>query len=427
MGAVINAIIVDGLAVVHNINVSIIKEFLEVTSTAEAPDSYFYWSSLAVISGTVSDRVYLNKGGLYKLYPNIFIFLISKGSGLGKGIPVSYTEKTLTSCGTTRLIIGQSSIEGIESELSRAYTTSSGRIINTAEATLLAGEFGSYLLANPRLFTDLTDLYDSQYHQGEWKKRLATKDTSTLKNICLTGLFAANEVHFRDAVPTNAMKGGFVGRTILVYESKRRLLNSLIGNGVLKDISITEIVSNLKELSKLKGEFKITVDAAKLYNEWYYDFYKLDKELKDDTGTAERLRDNILKVAMLESLSDDFNLTIEKEHIERGLIRCFQVYSSTIRLVIGEGKSSSTNQTKAVLKIIFECGVQGEISRKNLLIKGLQSGDFDYIELDRVLEHLFQVKIISQIENKGRDTIYKINLGAVNALLEREKRGGKND
>lgn len=404
---------------------SIIKSFLDITSSAEAPDSYFYWSSLAVISGTVSDRVFLNKGGLYKLYPNIFIFLISKGSGLGKGIPVSYAEKCLDESGTTRLIIGQSSIEGIESELSKVYTTSSGRIINTAEATLLAGEFGSYLLSNPRLFTDLTDLYDSQYHQGEWKKRLATKDTSILKNICLTGLFAANEVHFRDAVPQNAIKGGFVGRTILVYESRRRLLDSLVGNGNRKEISLTEITNYLKELSKLKGEFQITDSAARVYNEWYYDFYKLDKELKDDTGTAERLRDNILKVAMLESLSDNHELIIEKEHIERGLVRCFQVYSSTIRLVIGEGKSNVANQTKAVLRIIFEYGINGEISRKNLLIKGLQSGDFDYIELDRVLEHLFQVKIVSQIENKGRDTIYKINLGAVNALLEREKRNNQ--
>lgn len=398
-----------------------IDSFLDSSSNAEAPDNYFYWSALAVLSGTVSNRVFLNKGGLFKLYPNLFVFLISKSSGLGKGVPVDCAKKVLVGAGTTRLIVGQNSIEGIISELSKTYTTKSGRIISTAEATLLTGEFGSFLLQNPKLFTDLTDLYDTQYNEGEWKKRLASRDTETLNNICITGLFAANEVHFKEALPIHAIKGGFFGRTICVYESKRRKLDSLIGDGKSKvRVDITGLIKYLKELSKVAGEFSISEEASSLYNDWYYDFYRLDKDLKDDTGTAERLRDNILKVAMLSSLSDSFSLLIEKKHMEEGLIRCFQIYSATMKLVIGEGKSNTAIQTKSVLRIIL--GQEGQkITRRNLLIRGLQTGDYDYIELDRVLEHLFQVRILS-MENKGKDIWYLINMENVNALLEREKR-----
>lgn len=399
-----------------------VEGFLQATDNAEAPTSYFYWSALSVIAGTVANRVWINKGGLYNLYPNLFIFLISKNSGLGKGMPVKIAKRLLTEASTTRLIVGQNSIQGIITELSRTLTTKGGNIVNTAEATLLAPEFGSFLLEDPKLFTNLTDLYDSQYNEGDWRKTLASRDSETLTDICITGLFAANEVHFKDALPFNAIKGGFLGRTICVYESKRRQLKSLISSNELneKSVDTSHLVEYLKLLSKLKGQFILTQSAAETYNNWYQDFYNLDKELKDDTGTAERLRDSVLKVAMCCSLSENLSLKIEKKHIEEGLIRCYQIYSSTLKMVLGGGKSNIADQTKAVLTIIAE--QEGlRITRQKLLMKGLQSGDFDYIELDRVLEHLFQARILS-MENRGKDVEYIINLNNVNALLEREKR-----
>src|SRR3990172_9304741 len=206
-----------------------IQEFIEETREAEAPDSYFYWSALSVLSAIASNRVFIRKKKLYKLYPNLFVFLISKYPGLGKGFPVSVAKRLVNKLGFCHVISGQASIEGIIKELSKVYTTKSGRVINTAEAFLVSGEFGAFLLENPRLFTQLTDLYDSIYHgdkDDEWDKILSTQDTAKLKGINLTGLFAANEVHFNEALPFHAKKGGFLGRVNCVYESKRRRLNS---------------------------------------------------------------------------------------------------------------------------------------------------------------------------------------------------------
>lgn len=401
-----------------------LKNYLSITEDAEAPDSYFYWSGLCAISAVLGNRVYIDKR-FYKLFPNIFVFLVSKGSGLGKGVPVNNCKVVLEATGNCRLIVGQNSIEGIIKELSLSHTTKSGRVIASAEATLLAGEFGSFLLSNPKLFTDLTDLYDSQYNQGNWSKRLASQDTLVLKDICLTGLFAANEVHFREALPLHALKGGFLGRTICIYESKRRKLNDLLRSE--EDEAITsnsggfkDLANYLLEISRLEGEFILTKDAVLFYREWYNNFYNLNKDLKDDTGTAERLRDNILKIAMLLALSDKPTLRIEKQHIEEAMIQCFKIYSSTMQMVMGEGKSSVALITKPVLKILFSlAGPNNEpISRQRLLIRGSQTGDFDYMELDRVLEHLIQARLLKLETSRHGGPYYQIILENIKKLME---------
>ena len=398
-----------------------IKDFISATSDAEAPDSYFYWAAIAALSGTVANRVWIHKR-YYKLYPNMFIFIISKLSGLGKGVPVAVAKNVMVEAGTARVITGQLSIQGVMAELSEAHTTKTGRIINTAEATLISGEFGALLLNDPKLFTNLTDLYDSQYNEGDWTRRLR-KEQECLRDPCITGLFAANEVHFREALPFHAVKGGFLGRSICVFESKRRKLDSLISDDPTEKNKVDpemskKLAKHLIKLSEVKGEFDVSHDAAVAYNSWYHEFYRLDKELVDDTGTAERLRDSILKVSMLLSLAEGFTLKIEQRHIEEALIHCYQVYKSAVRLVIGEGKSNVATQTKAVLKLILNQNGK-KITRQSLLIRGLQTGDFDSIELDRVIEHLSQTKIV-KMSNEGKHTWYSINMENVNALLKME-------
>src|SRR6266852_3118151 len=82
----------------------------------EAPLSFYYWAGIATISAVVKDNVWLDRGKLYNLYPNVFIMLHAK-SGLKKGPPVALARRLVEKVNNTRVISGRSSIQGILADL----------------------------------------------------------------------------------------------------------------------------------------------------------------------------------------------------------------------------------------------------------------------------------------------------------------------
>lgn len=400
-----------------------LKLLMEETSRSEAPDSYFFWSGLSVLSAVVSNRVWIRKKKLYKLYPNIFVFLISKYPGLGKGFPVSVAQKLVTKLGNSRIISGQASIEGIVKELSLTYTTKTGRIINTAEAFLVSGEFGAFLLENPRLFTQLTDLYDSIYHgdKGDtWDKTLASQDKIKLKEVILTGLFAANEVHFNEALPIHAKKGGFLGRVVCVHASKNRKLDAAIRQIAGDDeINYDKLLEHLKKIMILTGEFILEESAIIVYEKWYSHFYS--RENVDDTGTSARAKDAILKVCMLLSLSERTDLIITEEHMNESISQTMQSLSSTRTMIIGEGKAEKATEAKTIMGLLSNA-VDHKTTRRKLLSDGY--GNFDAHDLDRVMETFEQAGLVKSW-SAGKDIWYRLTENAIHLLTKFNKEGEK--
>src|SRR5258705_8032037 len=122
------------------------QDFLDSTDGMESPKSYFYWSMLTTISAVVGRRVWIDRGGVYQLYPNIYTFLISRRSGLRKGIPVNIAKTLAYEVGRVRVIDGQNSIQGVIKELARVRTVGAGHVIRDAEGFLITGEFASFML-----------------------------------------------------------------------------------------------------------------------------------------------------------------------------------------------------------------------------------------------------------------------------------------
>lgn len=385
-----------------------LKDLLESTDQLESPQLYFYWSALATISATVAKRVYLDRGGVYRLYPNIYVFLISKKSGLRKGVPVNFAKKLANEIGTIRVLDGQNSIQGVLKELGGIKTNDGGHVIKTAEGFLITGEFASFMLQDGVGFslTTLTDLYDTQYHEKDFSKRLATQDILVLKQPCLTALFASNETHFFDAVPKTAMSGGFLARTFCIYEDKRQAVNTLM-RPPTKFINYKGIAKSLLGLSALKGEFTIKENAICLYEEWYHEF--TSREVEGDSGTEERIGDNILKAAMCISLADSEKLVITIDSMEEAIKRSMESFVGLRRLMMGgsgDPKSIKAITFKLVMTMLLAAKPKYEINRRSVMLKA--AGIFGPYELDECIEHFIQARML-KVDKKSGDFYYKLN------------------
>lgn len=346
-------------------------------------------------------NVWVQKGKLYKLYPNVYVMLIARSGGR-KGFPVSLSRKLVEEVGNTRIINGRSSIQAIIQDLGTAFSVEGRPPIIDAHALLSFPEFGSSLVDDPDALTILTDLYDSHAHDI-WTNNLKGSGKTQLKNPCISILAASNEAHFHDKVGETSVLGGFVARTVLVDEKKKSRINPLIDDSG-SEINIKELARYLIELSKLNGPFIWSPSAKTLYKEWYTDFSnKLEESEKDDpTGTSDRIHDTIIKTSMLLSLADKPELVIEKGAVNAAIELCLKSAGDAGRITQGRGKGESAEGTRLVVNEIGKSKT-GSILRTELLRR--HYGTFDSSGLDRIAETLVQAELI-EVVGTGRSTTY---------------------
>jgi len=371
---------------------------LEETDFVETPKQWIYWSGLATISAIGSPNVVVNKGA-YKLKPNLYILLMGR-SGLGKGFGPSVATKLVKIVDNTRVISGRGSIEGIIKELAIVKAKENGSIpFKDARGFLCSGEFASSLYEAKHALTILTDLYDAHYNP-EWVNTLKNSPVERLRFPCLTLLSGANQEMFDMTVDKSHLGGGFIGRTLLISADKRYRANSMIDNVI--EIDYAKLACYLKELSKLEGTMSWSDAAKREYNDWFYKYRA--REVDDKTGTHDRMNDHVIKIATCISLARSKEMVLEDEDIIDAINAC-STLSNTARTVAGmTGKSAASGATKSFLMMMFTAE-NYELSRKRVIQKGF--GDFDSLELDRIVETLIQGGMLVQ-KTGGKDIKYQL-------------------
>lgn len=386
-----------------------IDSVVAATAEAESPERFQYWVSIAAIAAVMKKNVYLDRY-YYKLYPNVYVFLVAK-SGLRKSNPVTLAKKLVQETGSTRVIAGRNSIQGVLKDLGKAHSTQSGDVVKNASGFMVSGELASFLIKDPEALTILTDLYDTFANEPEWKNTTKTQGIDVLKEPCITLLGATNEEHFQDAVPPNAIGGGFMARTLVVFETIRRSINDLLDAPKIVPV-VSELSCYLKELTKMTGEFTMTQGGKDEYRPWYHDISTTPHQ--DKTGTIERLGDTVLKVAMILSLADGMSLEISKDHVAEAIFRCEECLNGLKQITMGAGKSDLAMATALVLKELLK-RLDHKISRKILLSK--YWGEFDSITLDRIMETLINSGAVTA-DLLNKDVTYTMKPAAVLAYTK---------
>jgi hypothetical protein len=388
-----------------------IEDVVKTYAQSEAPDLFFYWAAISAISAVMKKNVFLDRGGIYKLYPNIYCFLVA-ASGMKKGIPINLARTLVSFVNNTRVISGRNSIQQVLDDLGKAYSLEGGGVVKEAHGYLLSSELAAFLIKDSDALTILTDIHDTHYYEKEWKYSLKS-GKSTLVAPCISLLGATNEEHFGSAVPHSDIGGGFIARTFIVYSAEKGKLNSLMRRQNV--INIEALCERLLEISQIKGEFQVTEEAIEAYDEWYYPFNELKHN--DSTGTVNRIGDQILKVAMCISLSKRGDLILNERDIKEAISHCIATLNGMKQITMGQGKSNLASQTKAIIRELIMLP-DHRITRKKLLMK--YWGEFDSFDLDKIVETLQQAGAIEIFRN-GAHIEYALKEKALESYLDYKK------
>jgi len=387
-----------------------ITRVVRTFKSSESPEIFFYWAAISAISAVIKKNVFLDRGGIYKLYPNVYCFLVAP-SGMKKGIPVNLAKTLVNGVNNTRVISGRNSIQQVLDDLGKATTLESGIFLKEAHGYLVASELAAFLIKDSDAMTILTDIHDTQYHEKDYKYSLKS-GKSTLISPCLSLLGATNEEHFEAAVPARDQNGGFIARTFIIYSREKGKLNSLTRKA--DKIDITELQKQLIAISKIKGEFQWTEEAIEYYDAWYYRFYELQHE--DKTGTINRLGDQILKLAMCISLAHSNSLMLTKEYIQEAITRGLAASNGAKQITMG-GTATHAEQTKLLIRELI-IAPDHTVLRKNFLMK--HWGTVDNFDLDRIVETLDQAGAI-HIQRNGTSAKYTLKEEAFEAYMNYKK------
>lgn len=299
-----------------------LKSYLEYTSHSEAPETLHFWTGVSTIASALKRRVWIDQK-YFEWTPNFYIIFVAP--------PGVATKSTTIGVGTSMLrevdginfgpdsgtwqAIGKSLQESLEL-IPELPGNLEGEMQEMSCITCTPGELGTFLDFQDRKLVDtLTSLWDGQ--RLSFEHRTATNGTIYIKNPWINIISATTPAWLKRNVPEEAIGGGFASRVIFVFADKKRRLIAYPGqsdSGFQSEKLRTELVEDLRAISQMVGEMRLTENAIKWGEQWYAEHWErrpvhMASERFD--GYIARKQTHIHKLAMVLSASRSSSMLID--------------------------------------------------------------------------------------------------------------------
>jgi len=382
--------------------------YAEYSLDAFCPEKFHFWTGVSTLAGALERRVWIHRE-TFNLYPNVYILLVAR-PGMGKSSATNigmneFLKRLSPGDGEINFIGTQNSEASFIEQMSRFKVFHvNGQPHSHSSGFLYASEASNSLkemVGGGTILSALTEFYDCPSH---WKKVLMTKSTS-MDNVCCNVLAGCTFSFLKELVPEAQSAGGFASRLLYVIQDEVTVRSPKWRN-VGRSGSVREkLFSDLEQIYALAGPFDPLPEFTEAYEEWFP-----QQDAYVQTLASERLQHflarkhtNILKLAMLCSVSESNDLKLTRAHWERALSLMDSVEIDLPKIV---NHSVDTRTQKGlnylVLKALQEEGQEGALEKSDLLrILGQRGAEVGKIE--HTLKFMHDSKMIRiEISAQGK-------------------------
>lgn len=300
-----------------------IQGYLAHTEHLEAPQIFHVWTAIGTIAGALGGKCFIDMGH-FTWKPNFFIVFVAP--------PGIVSKSTTANVGMGLLRNVEGVHFGPESTTWQALTDAfrDAEVIvpeigkKVSALTIVASELGTFLDPKNREMIDvLNDLWDGR--NVPWQRRTKGEGTSEIQNPWMNFVGCTTPAWIQENFPQYAIGGGFTSRTVFVWgDAKRRLIAYPKKLMALEEYQYgrerMRLISDLKTISKICGEFHLTKEAEAYGEEWYREHWAfakdagLDKELHGPY--IARKQTHIHKIAMVLSACERSDKIITADDLE---------------------------------------------------------------------------------------------------------------
>lgn len=365
--------------------------YREFTTGTESPALFHLWVALGTIAAAAQRKISMD-AGYYDVHSNMYIILTS---------PPGRSRKS------TALRIGKRILRGLKDYGQDIHFTTQASSVaalvkqfasiptkDHQSLTAFSSELGSLLGSKSVEMTDfLTDIYDCD---PDWDKQTVSRGLEKVEFPWLNLLGATTPQWLGDNLSKTAVEGGFVARSVFVYEDTRLRVafpeltdrQKLLQKDLIHDLAI---------IAGIKGRMTFTPEAKEFYRGWYED---AGRDVGKDHRVAsffEREHIHVLKVAMALSLAAKDKLVLEKEEIRAAIMTVNQIKPGMRKAFAAVGKNPYSTIIEGVRAEIIE---RESVPYKKLF--AIFMNDISQEEFDKILKSLVD---LGEIEWDGRSLI----------------------
>lgn len=389
-----------------------IDGYIEYTDGTEPPEKFHQWVAFGILSAALRRKVWMNRGR-YKLYPNIYVLLVSESAKTRKSTAIDLGIDLLQKTDLRVYSLhGKLTPEGLVKHMNRMTVikgdNGSGEVINDSHILIHADElatlFGYDKTQASRMAILLTELYNSK---TLYQHVTAGEGIVEVHNLYTT-IIAATDPRNLKVLPEDAV-GGLMGRLVVVSASK---IKRAIAWGDLDDkgeaIDFTKIaaledrlVKDLNKIGELEGEMRVTPAGRSLFTTWYKKH--VTQEVSDPRTDAfhARCHDTALKLSMLISIAKSNNMVVDEPEVAAGLAIIEAQLPEFSRIISWAGNSDFSQLRAKFIDLLRRVG--GLAYKKRMMrAMGLKIEDYESLEKTLVTEGTLEMR-----RNQG-DYLYRL-------------------
>lgn len=400
---------------------SFLNDYREFCAGSEAHPSYHIFSGLVALSSTISRRIWVEQG-YFKVYPNLYVVLVgppgnrkTSAMSIAKGFiremgNIPFSAEAVTK---EKLVLDTAAQTQTLEDMPESFGTTQ-RI--HSPMTVMVTELSEFLgLNSVGMISFLTTVYDQDIYESRTKNKGDVILTGPFINLlaCTTPDWITNYLR------SDVISGGFSRRAIFVLETGKsgRIAFPEVTDAAKQAWS--RALDRAKKIQKLCGPLVWETKAKAFYEHWYR---TLEMPVEETiSGYYETKHMQLLKIAMLLSISENSDLVLRVNHLEGGLALLKLAEDNLSRVFAGIGRNQLNSAASKVEELLMRHPMRrvrfGEQEKSVHIIseKVLRASLFSHVnevELLQVLEHLRQVEKIGIqiIEENGlkRKYIYLI-------------------
>ena len=349
--------------------------YSDYTSEQESPSLFHFWVGASVIASALGRSVFMDKG-YYNLFPNLYVVLVGASAQVRKTVAINIGYGVYRSAFTDAMLISQ---RGTTESMISLMVSKYGKE-GVSEGVIVSDELEVFLGGQTRA-VDLVQLLTKWYDcPAKFDYHTMMRGREEMNNVCCNLMAGTTPQGLKEGLPKHAIGGGFTSRVVFVYQEKPERKSALPEISREQKEMREMLVHDLRIISKLEGEFKLTPDGREWYVNWYERIFHPENIMHVSLdGYYGRKPDTLLKTAMILAISKSNKLKIGEIELRMAL------------KALGKNEKYMGNIVKLVQ--MTEVGVELEKVVRNIS----KRDKIDFITLTRNLSYCMTAKRIEEI------------------------------
>lgn len=293
------------------------------TKHSEAPDTFHFWTAVSTISGALRRKVWIDMA-YFNWYANFFIIFVAPPGIVSKSTTVDIGMSLLRELDYIKFGPSSASWQAFVAFVAKSkeeVLLPSGKHMPMCAVTVVASELGTFFDPNNREQRDvLTDLWDCK--PIPWTKMTKKDGVEVIDNPWINLVGCTTPSWVAENLSEYFTGGGLASRIIFVYAEKKRKLVAYPQRHIPKEFKEQRdiLIYDLKEISKLCGEFTVTEEAFLWGEKWYEDHSVADYPhipAERFKHYLARKQTHMHKLSMILSASRSDELIIDESDLSR--------------------------------------------------------------------------------------------------------------